>query len=476
MANKTASTRRKTTGATATRGSRSGGSTGSSRSTGRSAGNRSRKGRSGRPPARRTAARSRQRRGGGSLARGTRGMWNVLAKGVGGMARTVGRTKELEPAHRRDGLALVYIAFGVILAAGVWFRGAGPVGGYIEIGVRTVFGAAAIAMPLLLLVVAIVLMRTEPTPDKRPRLVIGGLLIGAALLGLMHLFAGRPVDNAHRMLAGGQIGYLTGGFLAQGLTAWVAAPLLVLLLVYGLLVITGTPVRQIPERIRTLGAEEFDPDAEEADLLTQDSSNAEDTAELGGDTGARTRLRRPSRRRQGSEAAAPDDLPLVGAGIAGASKPATEAAQAPASAERMTVTPRTVEGDYALPPLTVLEAGDAPKSRSKANDAMIEAIGGVLAEFNLDAQVTGFTRGPTVTRYEVELGPGVKVEKITTLSKNIAYAAATDNIRLLAPIPGKSAVGIEVPNADREMVRLGDVLRSSAAGKDEHPMVIGLGK
>lgn len=134
------------------------------------------------------------------------------------------------------------------------------------------------------------------------------------------------------------------------------------------------------------------------------------------------------------------------------------------------------QSDYVLPSAGLLIPGEPAKTRSAANDRMIDAITEVFEEFKVDAQVTGFQRGPTVTRYEIELGPGVKVSKITNLQSNLAYAAATDNVRLLTPIPGKSAVGIEVPNADREMVRLGDVLHAPKFEADADPMLIGLGK
>ncbi|HEY3708108.1 MAG TPA: DNA translocase FtsK 4TM domain-containing protein [Amycolatopsis sp.] len=416
-----------------------------------------------------------------------RGTWNLLAKGLGTLARTVGRTRELEAEHRRDGLALGLIALAIIAAVGVWWRAAGPIGAAVEVATRTVLGAGAVTLPLVLVVVAVALMRSEPDPETRPRMVIGTLLVVLSVLGMLHIFTALPDTNDGRMYAGGVIGWFSGGLLTQGVTTWVAVPLLILALLFGVLVFTGTPVREIPHRLRTWGLDEEELADVEAERDAAAAAEREADAVIEADPKA-ARLRKPSRRRQGRGEQDGEQLDLDAALAETPTplrppkpKPATPAAEVPEKKPKKAPEPpmamtRTVEGDYQLPPPDLLKLGDVPKSRSKANDAMIEAITGVLEQFSIDAQVTGFTRGPTVTRYEVELGPGVKVEKITALTKNIAYAVATDNVRLLAPIPGKSAVGIEVPNSDREMVRLGDVLRAPTTVKDNHPMVIGLGK
>ncbi|MBB5155681.1 S-DNA-T family DNA segregation ATPase FtsK/SpoIIIE [Saccharopolyspora phatthalungensis] len=386
------------------------------------------------------------------------------------MVRAFGKTKQIDPAHRRDGLALIFLATAVIAAAGVWWRAGGPVGHWFDWALRSVIGMAAVVLPIVLLITAVLLMRTETSAEARPRVVIGSTLLIFTTLGILHILSGSPLDSEDWPAAGGALGFVAGGPLAHGLTGRVAVPVLALIGIFGLLLLTGTRVRELPARLRGLGHE------------GEDARPAAAAEEIEADP-ASVKLRRPSRRRQAAMAdedrqLSLDDVPAEPkpAKPKAAAVPATPVAEEkPKKASKPQIS-RSVEGDYQLPPLDVLTDGDPPKSRSRANDAMIEAITAVLEQFNIDAQVTGFTRGPTVTRYEVELGPGVKVEKITALTKNIAYAAATDNVRLLAPIPGKSAVGIEVPNSDREMVRLGDVLRSAEASKDTHPLVMGLGK
>ncbi|MBV9922040.1 MAG: DUF87 domain-containing protein [Pseudonocardia sp.] len=439
-----------------------------------------------RAPARRPSSSRRRpapRKGPDLIDRGIDAVGRGVARMGKAGGRALGRTREIGPAHRRDGLGVTLLVLAVISAAGIWFGAGGPVGRGISAGIGYVVGRGAVMLPVLLALAGVVVMATEPRPDSRPRVAVGGLLFALGVLGLVHLIARRPDEPALWPTGGGAIGYVAATPLATGLTTWVAAPVLVLLAGYALLLLTATPVREVPDRVRRLLGRA--PAEEATDQTTTQADPVIDVEPVA--------LRRPSRRRQASvadvyrdaePAPAPDAPPEAATETAAprrpkvAPEPATEPEPEGAVGEqlRLSVQPTADGAVYQLPPSDILPTGPVPRRRSGANDAMIEAITGVLDQFSVDAQVTGFTRGPTVTRYEIELGPAVKVEKITQLTKNISYAVATDNVRILAPIPGKSAVGIEVPNTDREMVRLGDVLRSGTARAEQHPMVIGLGK
>ncbi len=451
----------------------------------------------------------------------------MVAKGVGATTRTVGKAADIESGHRRDGIALGLIAVSVVIAVGMWFSAGGPVGGFIETCVRAVVGAVAAILPIVGVGVAVGLMRTEPKPDIRSRLILGSLLVGLPAVGMWHIAAGAPSTSEGWPDAAGIVGYVVAGPLTDGVTPWLSAPLLLLAMFFGVLLLTGTTVREVPDRLRSWFGTSYHDDAydhaDDPDFDDEYDSydDTDDPALFDADGYPVDRGREPARRPRRSPARRtpaqnyptdevhadtatevlglwdpgdPDGAPVSPPEPEPVPEPAPKPAPVPkpAPAPRARVTPpapapvakdedvfvpdRVVEGDYALPPISLLIEGDPPKLGSAANDAMIEAITEVLQQFKIDAAVTGYTRGPTVTRYEVELGPGVKVEKITALHRNIAYAVATDNVRLLAPIPGKSAVGIEVPNSDREMVRLADVLAAPSTRKDHHPLLIGLGK
>ncbi len=423
----------------------------------------------------------------GGVGAAVRGAWMMLARAAGGSARTIGRqaatARDLDPAHRRDGLGLATLGLALVLAAGTWWHAAGPAGRAIAGAVRLLVGSAGVVLPVLTLALALTLLRKAPDPDSRGRHLIGWSALFVGLLGLVHLAHGSPTTPAGRDRAGGLLGTLAGAPLESALTLWLAAPLLVLISVFGLLVVTATPVNQVGSRLAGIGDRLLR--RAPADDVDEDQVGIEDEGEVQSVAEAEPVVRRrPSRRRQGvmtvgedaaeeadSEAGPVDLPPGIRRTPANSPPPHTPA---PTRAEQLALT--AVEGDYRLPPPDLLGRGTPHKARSRANDSVIESLTLVFEQFEVDAAVTGFSRGPTVTRYEIELGSGVKVERITQLSRNIAYAVKSPDVRIISPIPGKSAVGVEIPNTDREIVSLGDVMRSHAATSDHHPMTVALGK
>ncbi len=420
------------------------------------------------------------------IGRGLGAIWLGVAHLIGAIVRRIGSTaRDLEPEHRRDGLGLLLVGLAVIVSATVWWRLPGAVGDGIRAVVEGSVGIAAYAVPLLLLMAAWRAMRSPELNGPAGRPVIGWSAIALGVLGLIHIQHGLPRPNGGQDAmreAGGAVGYIGSAMVADLFrSTLIAIPLLVLLTFFGLLVVSATPVYLIPKRLgalrdKVLGRTPVDPEA---------VPDTEDTAPVEG-----FQRNRPRRRvgsmvdAEGSEDAdgvEPDPALMEGRELAKRASSATE--DGPLEPPPHTPLPQRVEqlslsGDisYTLPSNDVLKPGSAHRARSQASDAIVGRLTEVLEQFGIDAQVTGYTRGPTVTRYEVELGPAVKVEKVTALSKNIAYAVASADVRILSPIPGKSAIGVEIPNPDAEIVSLGDVLRAPSSRADSHPMVVGLGK
>lgn len=412
---------------------------------------------------------------------------------------------------RRDGVAFLLVGIAVIVALREWFGLSGALGGLIHHLTAGVVGVLSVVVPVLLIAAAVKFFRAS-TQETNRRFAIGMGMLVFGVAGLAHI-AVDPINPFEDFSgvegAGGLIGLAAGGALGKLLSPYGAVPLLLLLIVFAVLYMTNTTVRElygmIRERLRGEPDDEEDAPAnrgvsasvpyEQAAAVEEspkpsrlfsrkkkaDDGQVPPTEVLpGGDaTEVLPAAGRGKAKAKGGAGATEVIKPVVASpqkpidGTEPPSLPAPDISLEPTPGQQLTLDPSIV---YQLPSLGDLKSGPPGKERTEANEQVVAQLTQVFTDFGIDAQVVGFSRGPTVTQYEVELGPGVKVERITALSNNIAYAVASADVRILSPIPGKSAIGIEIPNVDRETVLLGDVLRSHVAQKADHPLTVGVGK
>lgn len=432
------------------------------------------------------------------------GLFNWLARGLGGLVRFDMRNKP-SAEERSDGLPFVLFLLGILGAWLVWFQS--KVDWAITLHEYTfglMFGQVALALPVVMVVFAIYLMRKPPSVnDSTGRIIMGLILLVTSASGLFHLFSSQPQPSDPNFApaftgAGGMFGWLIS-VPALYLTIWGAVPFMVLVAFMSVLVLTKTPPNKIRERLSTYWQGLFasgQPRAEKADVLPEtDIHDAFD--------GTKVPWWRRDKDAKGEEPYETPiieegtlsdlfddepiaDVPSVDTAVSDQTEPIEVIAETDTFATEVIptgeveVAEATVSAkpkkSYVLPSLAMLPPGTPPKAKTEANAVITQSITSVFEEFAVDAKVVGFSRGPTVTRYEVELAPGVKVEAVTRLANNLSYAVASNEVRILAPIPGKSLIGIEIPNTDRETVSLGDVLRSNVATSSAHPLTIGIGK
>ncbi|MDJ1371611.1 DNA translocase FtsK [Gulosibacter molinativorax] len=494
-------------------------------------------------------------------ALGTRA-WNGLAHAVGGAVRAVG-PERIAKEDRRDTFPMILFLLAIAGAVTVWFFPGNVVA--MNLNAYTfggLFGLVAYALPVVLMGLSFWLFRHPASVDDNNRVMLGLAMALFSACAICHLHAGQPqpaMGMPELAKAGGVFGWMIGAPLGFLITPIPATVLLALIFILSLFVITKTPPRQLPRRIRDgwnwlVGVDHADtkgsskasgegeedaarPDREreqvpwwrrnesgrevdpayDTPLVDPDNrEGADELTDLFGADDAATRVMpsgkgRGKKRKQQPEseptldfqaeqeqptevlstsaqtlAQSPTDTaelpprPAEAAGGSASGEPSeADALAAVEEDETANWDTRAEEADdeYELPETQqFLKRGEPARTRTEANDETIAALNQTFQSFKVDAKVTGFSRGPTVTRYEVEVAPGTKVEKVTQLTKNIAYAVRSNQVRILSPIPGKSAIGVEIPNSDREVVRLGDVLSSQKAIKATHPMTIGVGK
>jgi DNA segregation ATPase FtsK/SpoIIIE, S-DNA-T family len=403
----------------------------------------------------------------------------ALANGFGAAARALSPDK-IAKEDRRDGFPFVLFLLGVLGIVFGWFLVSEPWAQTLNAwSFGLLFGPVAYGLPVVMIIFSIFLARNPSTVRDNSRIGVGLFLMLVTVAGFFHLFSSQPQPTDGVMAlasAGGLLGWLIAVPFLATITIWGAVPALVLVGLAAILIMTKTAPNRIPQRLGQLYEYLFGsalPGAHQESI--EEVSDAFDGTKV------------PWWRRGKKDEGAYDSAIIESVSQVQELFDQPE----PATREIPVLEPEPLFEDepeiplapvgktnrsYKLPDQSLLGAGTIPKFRSEVTDQVVAAISEVFQEFDIEAKVTGFSRGPTVTRYEVELGSGVKVEAVTRLASNISYAVASNEVRILSPIPGKSAIGIEIPNTDRETVSLGDVLRSQAAKLSQHPLTIGIGK
>ncbi|MGZ6888069.1 MAG: DNA translocase FtsK 4TM domain-containing protein [Acidimicrobiia bacterium] len=414
--------------------------------------------------------------------------------------------------HGTDALALSVLVLGLLSGLALATDLTGPVGRALADGLTALLGNGAFLVPVSLVVVAVLLLWRRPE-DEAPaaplRVGIGVALVVLSAAGMMHVLGGAPSISGEVAVlrdAGGYVGALVGAPLAAGLGTVGAAIVLIAIGCFGMLLAPGTSLRRV---LAATGHGLVLARGAVADTLELGAHDAAADEADGSDDALDPTVRRPlpSRRATVESIAADVDLDLEEDEPEPEPEPARAAVpepdDEPVAAQLVIVPDDEVDeldeptdiavreadkgqmaidltayghGDWTLPPRDLLKRSTAKEMDSRVVEQGGEVLQSTLKDFGVDARLIGMTVGPTVTRYELELAPGVKVNRVTGLSHDIAYAMASPDVRILAPIPGRSAIGVEVPNKQRQLVTLGDILTSPEAAQATHPLEVGLGR
>ena len=427
-------------------------------------------------------------KGRGGSSRGGRRKKSTSSRSTPGRAaRVVAAFREHVGDRSADAWGLLLVLVAVIAGLGTYADAAGPVGAFLAALLRSLVGSPAVLLPPVLAALGIAIVMDRPARELG-RVSVGGTLLALSTTGLWHLARGAPhlADGVVALHpAGGLLGHVLTRPLVLGLSIAGAVAVLLTIAVLGLLVVTSTPLSSVVHAVRgwlvavprPLGGDQAAPVADDRTqplpAVVDDDTDDDATDEV------------PVRRRATVAATGKQQvLPGTDAedGLSDAERlagraPAPPRPATPAGVRKATpLKPVQDWAEYQLPDMAMLATGKAAGSHADAHiAAQADALQETFEQFGIDATVARWSRGPTVTQFEIELGPGVQVKKVANLGDDIAYALAAPDVRIVAPIPGKSAIGVEVPNRSRDLITLGDILRSDLAASDPHPLFVALG-